>query len=787
MRHNQSTLPARPGCFTYGLFAVASVIIIGTVTITHALGWFIDQVLVIQGIAIPLWLWPVIIWGLASVLALLIAPLALFTEAPRFRAAYQTWGLAVLFTIIIAFVRFAPTLQEQFAAVLQIVLTLAAAVMLALVARWRNRTLAIPNSSGVLNALGLVPVLVFPFALFGALGSLLDVWLNLLAGLSLGVFAGVLLDAFLLRRLAVHTSGAGWDIVFGGWAAGVALLILGAGFGFNGTQLILMVTLPMLGFVAVALAHMSQPAPWLAVSLLLGLCAAAPLMFFDPEELTLVLGGSEISQWAVVAAGAAWLSAAITGLVLWASRRFAEAVARPRFALPWIPFTAGFALLLYFFIGQPGFYGERLFVILKDQADVSAAAQIEDRNERVTFVYETLTAHADITQANLRATLNQFGVQHTPYYLVNALEVDGGPLVRLYLATQPEVERVLSSPKLRPLPVPIPTSAGTATAPNRPQWNITSIGADRVWEEFNVTGQGIVIGNSDSGVQGDHPALRDGYRGRNNGDDYNWLDPWNFTTRPTDIGGHGTHTLGSVLGRNNIGVAPGAEWMGCVNLARNLANPALYLDCMQFMLAPYPQNGNPLTDGDPTRAAHVLNNSWGCPPIEGCDATVLQPAVGALRHAGIFVVASAGNEGPLCSSVNDPIAIYDEAFSVGAVDSLGDLADFSSRGPVTVDGSGRPKPDLSAPGVEVLSAYPGGTYEYASGTSMAGPHVVGVVALMWSANPKLIGAIENTEQILRETARPFIGSASSSCGASNTAGAGLVDAYAAVQAALAEP
>jgi subtilisin family serine protease len=769
------------------LFAAASIIIIGAVTVTHALGWLIDQVLMIQGIAIPLWLWPVSTWGLAVLLALLIAPLAFFTEAPRFRAAYQTWGLAILFTLLLALVRFAPTLQEQFAAVLQIGLTLAATVLLAAVAHWRNRALGWPNSSGVLNVLGMVPVLVFPFGLFGALGSPLDSFLNLLAGLSLGLFAGVLLDTFLLRRLAVHTGGAGWDIAFGGWAAGVALLILGSGFGFNGTQLILMVTLPMLGFAAVAVARLAQPAPWLAVSLLLGLCLAAPLMFFDPEELTLVLGGSEISQWAVVAAGAAWLSAAITSLVLWASRRFAEAVARPRFARPWIPFTAGFALLLYFFIGQPGFYGERLFVILKDQADVSAAEQIADRNERLTFVYETLTTHADATQANLRATMNQFGVNYTAYYLVNALEVDGGPLVRLYLATQPEVERVLSSPKLRPLPAPIPASAGTATAPSKPQWNISSIGANQVWEDFNVTGKGIIIGNSDSGVQGDHPALRDGYRGRIGGDDYNWLDPWNFTTQPTDIGGHGTHTLGSVLGRNNIGVAPGAEWIGCVNLARNLANPALYLDCLQFMLAPFPQNGNPLTEGDPTRAAHVLNNSWGCPPIEGCDATVLQPAVRALRQAGIFVVASAGNEGPLCSSVSDPIAIYDEAFSVGAVDSYGDLADFSSRGPVTVDESGRPKPDISAPGVEVLSAYPGGTYEYASGTSMAGPHVVGVVALMWSANPNLIGNIDRTELILRKTARPFTGTANSSCGLSNTTGAGLVDAYAAVQAALAEP
>jgi subtilisin family serine protease len=225
-----------------------------------------------------------------------------------------------------------------------------------------------------------------------------------------------------------------------------------------------------------------------------------------------------------------------------------------------------------------------------------------------------------------------------------------------------------------------------------------------------------------------------------------------------------------------------------VNLARNLANPAFYLDCMQFMLAPYAQGGDPFKDGVPDRAAHVLNNSWGCPPLEGCDAGSLDPAVRALRAAGIFVVASAGNDGPRCGSVDDPIAIYDAAFSVGAVDRAGNLADFSSRGPVTVDGSGRVKPDIVAPGVDIYSALPGSTYGENSGTSMAGPHVAGVIALLWSAQPKLIGDIERTEQILIATARPYQGRPSDCEGTElpgNGAGYGLVDAYAAVRAALA--
>jgi subtilisin family serine protease len=306
---------------------------------------------------------------------------------------------------------------------------------------------------------------------------------------------------------------------------------------------------------------------------------------------------------------------------------------------------------------------------------------------------------------------------------------------------------------------------------------------------LGVTGEGIVVGQSDSGVQGDHPELLDSYRGNGGSHDYNWFDPWFHTTEPVDSGGHGTHTLGSVLG-NSTGVAPDAEWFGCVNLARNLANPALYLDCMQFMLAPFPLNGDPFTDGDPARGAHVINNSWGCPELEGCDALALRPAVHALRAAGIFVVASAGNDGPACSTVQDPIALYDEAFSVGAVDRFGQVAGFSSRGPVAEDGSGRIKPDIAAPGVEVLSAFPGSTYAYADGTSMAGPHIAGVVALIWSANPALIGDIEGTEQILIETAQPYTGiTEEAACGdpsarPNNLVGYGIVDAYGAVQRAL---
>jgi len=444
-------------------------------------------------------------------------------------------------------------------------------------------------------------------------------------------------------------------------------------------------------------------------------------------------------------------------------------------------------IVLFFTNGNHGFYGDRLFVIMKDQSDLSSVKQIKDINARRTAAYQTLTKHANETQAELRKTFDTFGVKYKPYYLVNALEVQGGTLVRLYLMTRPEVDRVIPSPRLRPAPKGA-SIAGDSSAPTGVQWNISMIGADKVWREFNVRGKGVVVGQSDSGVDERHPAIHDQYRGLVSGDDYNWFDPWGYSTSPTDEQGHGTHTLGTILGRGGIGIAPEATWIGCTNLRRNLADPALYLDCMQFMLAPFPEKGDPFKDGDPTKAADVLNNSWGCPELEGCDPNALLAAANHLRDAGIFVVVSTGNDGPKCSTVNAPLSLYDSVFSVGAIDRNGDMAYFSSRGPVTADGSGRMKPDIIAPGVDIYSSLPGGTYGESSGTSMAGPHVVGVVALLWSADPSLIGDIDRTEQILIDTAQPYTGSQANGCfegGTPNAAyGYGLVDVYAAVKEAL---
>lgn len=700
--------------------------------------------------------------------ALVCLPLWYFTRDERFRPVFAAWLTAALVGFPASLLRLLGPHNDQIGFLLQIGLCLIGAGI-----AWRRNNMPWDGRAAP-AALMIAALGVFPLVTAGALGSPADSGLALLAGLSLGLFASLL-----YRPTTGH-------VLTDALGIGGVLALLASAFGYDGGQLILLLVLPPFAFALAAL--MPSRA---AGTLLTGIVAAAALAFIDPTELSVLLG-----DFIGIGLGAAFgvlgmglLLGVFALVVRIVFKKAAEAGWRKPAsvvgaALLWLGLAA-----LYLTSGHRGFYGDRLFVILKDQADISAVAAIQNREERLASAYTQLTAHANASQAKIRAALDRFGVKYTPYYLVNALEVQGGTLVRLYMMTRPEVDRVIPSPRLRPIQPDEPSPGSQSAAGDEPQWNVKMIGADKVWQEFGARGAGIIVGQSDSGVDANHPALRAQYRGlADGGDDYNWFDPWDATTSPNDEMGHGTHTLGIILGRGGIGVAPDAQWFACVNLDRNLGSPALYLDCMQFMLAPFPHGGDPFRDGDPAKAAHVLNNSWGCPELEGCDPSALEAAVRNLRAAGIFVAVSAGNDGPGCGTVKDPLALYDAAFTVGAVDEFGDMAVFSSRGPVTVDGSGRMKPDLAAPGVNVLSAMPLGTYGFMSGTSMAGPHLAGAVALLWSAVPSLIGDIDRTEQLLIESARPYTGEVSYGCfegSVPNAAyGYGILDVYEAVKLAV---
>lgn len=680
-------------------------------------------------------------WLQAALLALPILPFSILWRAPRIRALFQTWLWAIGYLACMALIRLLPPIESQLVLLLQLAVTV---IYLWVAQRYASGQTATGGTARWI-ALGVGMILALPWVVEGALGSWLDTLLAGLLALAWGALAWTLLNLTWLPILRVEPRGPRRDRLSSGLVAAIMLLILASGLSHNGVQLWLMLVLP-----ATAWAALSTGAP----GLVWGLAAAALLVLIDSDAATLLAFDRLLPDYGRAAAWSVLLGLGL-GLVGSVSRAtWHRLIPRP-VAMGLALAALGLVGATYAFAGTHGLYGDRLFVILTPQADVSGAAQLQDAATRRQAVYTTLVAHARATQADLVATLDRLGIDYTPYYLVNALEVDGGLLLRLWLEMRPDVDRVLSSPELRP--VDLEPARGEGGAPSAPPWNLTLIGADRVWADFGVRGAGVVVGQSDSGVEVDHPALAGRYLGRTTGHDYHWFDPWYGAPAPVDYAGHGTHTLGTILGET-VGIAPDAEWIACANLVRNLGNPAKYLACMQFMLAPFPVGGDAFADGDPSRGADVLNNSWGCPfAQEGCDVLVFAPAVRALRTAGVFVVASAGNEGPHCATITDPISIYDDVTTVGAVDRHGNLAPFSSAGPVSVDGSGRIKPDLAAPGVDILSAFPDHSYQVDSGTSMAGPHVAGVVALMWSANPALRGDVAATETLLLEAAHPFTG------------------------------
>jgi subtilisin family serine protease len=406
-------------------------------------------------------------------------------------------------------------------------------------------------------------------------------------------------------------------------------------------------------------------------------------------------------------------------------------------------------------------------------------------------VYETLSTRSRATQASARAWLASRGVPARPLWIVNGLQVFGDLDLARALAARPEVVRIVGDPAVRGIDAFESASEGTDGI----EWGVLAVRADQVWSLDGATGEGIVLASADTGVEWTHPALRDRYRGWDGasaGHAYHWHDTVEPTLAPIDDHDHGTHTVGTMVGDdgagNRIGVAPGARWIACRNMDHGVGRPSTYLECNQWFLAPFPLGGDPEIDGDPSKAPDVVNNSWGCPPSEGCDPAVLLDSFRALRAAGILAVAAAGNSGPSCSTVSDPPAIYEEAFVVGATDASDTLSYFSSRGSVTVDGSGRVRPDVSAPGQGVRSSVRGGGYASFSGTSMASPHAAGAFALLWSAKPQVKGLLRISRCLVaRASAFPVGLPWNQSCGGTsrfqrpnNMFGWGRVDAYAAI-------
>lgn len=338
------------------------------------------------------------------------------------------------------------------------------------------------------------------------------------------------------------------------------------------------------------------------------------------------------------------------------------------------------------------------------------------------------------------------------YHIVNGIAVTATKEVAEKVATFAEVEKILPN-ETRELYTTVDKDAETPKSDvANVEWNVERVGAPAAWN-MGFDGSGVVVASIDTGAQFDHPALAEKYRGYDpvTGEvdhTYSWYDATAGIETPYDDDGHGTHVTGTMVGSepdgaNQVGVAPGAQWLSVKAFTAAGGTDADLLDAAEWILAP---------GGDVSMAPDVVNNSWGGGP--GLDEWYRDVVI-AWRAAEIFPEFSAGNTtlfnpgGP--GSVAVP-ANYPESFATGATDINDSLASFSLQGPSPYEGD--VKPDISAPGVNIRSSVPGGGYEGGwNGTSMAGPAVSGAVALLIQANPSL--SVDELEEILLNTAQPL--------------------------------
>jgi len=410
--------------------------------------------------------------------------------------------------------------------------------------------------------------------------------------------------------------------------------------------------------------------------------------------------------------------------------------------------------------------GERLPVIVtfQEQADLRPGG-LAGRSERQEHVVGVLRRTAQATQAPFRAMLARQRLvgdvdRVTYFWIFNGLAVTATPDVILELASRPEVRSVTLD---RAFSAPNPSATAAAQSVSPVEQNVLLINAPPLWD-LGFQGQGIVVANMDTGVSVSHPDLGARWRGGTN----SWFDPYGeHPSSPVDLNGHGTATMGIMVGGDAggtaIGVAPLAQWIAVkiFDDRGQATTSAIHLG-FQWLLDP---------DGDPSTpdAPHVVNNSWRIGDAE-CDLA-FQLDLQALRAAGIVPVFSAGNTGPADATSVSP-ANNPEALAVGATDKSDLIYAGSARGPSSCGESATIFPEVVAPGVDIRTAGRFATYQTVTGTSMAAPHVAGALALLLSAYPNL--SVSQQEAALRHGAVDL-----GPVGSDNTYGYGRIDALAA--------
>jgi PKD repeat protein len=414
-------------------------------------------------------------------------------------------------------------------------------------------------------------------------------------------------------------------------------------------------------------------------------------------------------------------------------------------------------------------------VLFREQADLSPAYTIRDWRLRGQFVHRALQETAARSQARVRAWLEARGIAYRTLAIDNSLFLTADLAALSKLATFSEVA-ALRANYVHPLEQ-LPAAAGAPPAATIP-WNIVRVGADRVWQDFGIKGQGIVVATIDTGADSTHDALFPNYKCGAGPHANCWYDPTGtYPSAPGDGMGHGTMVLGVMVADDdpalpyNAGMAPDAQWIACKGCTDGgSCTDANLLACADWMLAP---------NGNPNNRPHVIQNSWGLGV--GCN-TMFMPAVQAWQAAGIFPSFAPSSSDWACGEMWSP-ADYPNVLAAGATDPDDNLT-FSDHGPSCW---GQIKPDVVAPGTDICSTTPGNGWDCWSGNSLSSPHAAGLAALLFSADPGLIGDFAATRSVITSTASChedlYCGGAPCP-GGNNVYGWGRIDAYAAVESVL---
>jgi subtilisin family serine protease len=406
--------------------------------------------------------------------------------------------------------------------------------------------------------------------------------------------------------------------------------------------------------------------------------------------------------------------------------------------------------------------GARTYIAhVKVDPNFDRAALAPSRITRKAFAYDAMRSAEDATSRTLVPQLEALKSQGllTSYELVkgtgamilNVPESQAGAAFDALQGVQ-ELGRIVRNREV----VLDDVVHGTAPQTTDPtvEWNVAKLGVQKLWAQ-GITGKGVTVGIVDTGANTTHEALRRQYRGTNadgtQSHAYNFFDPVNGKTAAYDDHSHGSHVAGTSVGGTATrltGMAPDAKFIAAkVFTAGGSGNTATILKGLSWMLAPTDEKGQ---NADPTKAPDLVSNSWG--NSNGASLSYID-AWKAFEAAGIIQVVAAGNSGPRAGTIGAP-GSYPSSITVGATDPEDKVAPFSSRGPSPIKGAdGKPlaKPDVSAPGVNVISAGKSGdSYVRMSGTSMATPAVAGVVALLLSKYPNL--STEQVRELISATA-----------------------------------